>query len=34
MAFAGWDVISKGAALTDKVIDLVQDTLDIEMSRT
>ena len=28
MAHAGWDVISRGAALTDKVIDLVQDTLD------
>ncbi len=28
MAHAGWDVISRGAALTDKVIDLVQDALD------
>ncbi|MFD2739674.1 3-deoxy-D-manno-octulosonic acid transferase [Sulfitobacter aestuarii] len=28
MAHAGWDVISEGAALTDKVIDLVQDALD------
>ena len=28
MAHAGWDVISRGAALTDKVIDLVQETLD------
>jgi hypothetical protein len=28
MAHAGWDVISRGAAVTDKVIDLVQDTLD------
>lgn len=33
MAHAGWDVISQGAALTDKVIDLVQDTLDIGLSR-
>lgn len=28
MAHAGWDVISEGAALTDRVIDLVQDRLD------
>lgn len=28
MAHAGWDVISEGAALTDRVIDLVQDALD------
>ena len=28
MAQAGWDVISRGAAVTDKVIDLVQETLD------
>lgn len=28
MAHAGWDVISRGAALTDKVVDLVQDALD------
>ncbi len=34
MAHAGWDVISQGAALTDKVIDLVQDTLDLEWSRS
>ncbi|MEW9919947.1 3-deoxy-D-manno-octulosonic acid transferase [Marimonas sp. MJW-29] len=33
MAHAGWDVISQGAALTDRVVDLVQDTLDHEMSR-
>ncbi|MFC6636382.1 3-deoxy-D-manno-octulosonic acid transferase [Sulfitobacter sp. JBTF-M27] len=33
MAHAGWDVISQGAALTDKVVDLVQDTLDLELSR-
>lgn len=33
MAHAGWDVISQGAALTDKIIDLVQDTLDAELSR-
>lgn len=30
MAHAGWDVISRGAALTDKVVDLVQDTLDLQ----
>lgn len=28
MAHAGWDVISQGAALTDRVIDMVQDALD------
>ena len=28
MAHAGWDVISQGAELTDKVVDLVQDALD------
>ena len=28
MAHAGWDVISRGAALTDRVVDLVQDALD------
>lgn len=28
MAHAGWDVISQGAALTDRIIDLVQDALD------
>lgn len=33
MAHAGWDVISQGAALTDRVVDLVQDTLDEELSR-
>tara|TARA_R110002012_G_scaffold233652_2_gene406929 strand:- start:38222 stop:39451 length:1230 start_codon:yes stop_codon:yes gene_type:complete len=33
MAHAGWDVISRGAALTDKVIDLVQDTLDTRERR-
>lgn len=32
MAHAGWDVISEGAALTDRVIDLVQDTLDARRS--
>ena len=31
MAHAGWDVISQGAALTDKVIDLVQDGLDAQL---
>ena len=25
---AGWDVISKGAAVTDKITDLIQDILD------
>ena len=34
MAHAGWDVISQGAALTDKVIDLVQETLDARASRS
>lgn len=34
MAHAGWDVISQGAALTDKVIDLVQDALDKRVSNT
>lgn len=29
MAHAGWDVISQGAALTDRVTDLVQDALDM-----
>ncbi|MDW4498325.1 glycosyltransferase N-terminal domain-containing protein [Sulfitobacter sp. D35] len=34
MAHAGWDVISQGAAVTDKLIDLVQTTLDdIESGR-
>lgn len=28
MAHAGWDVISQGAALMDRVVDLVQDALD------
>lgn len=28
MAHAGWDVISEGAALADRVIDMVQDRLD------
>lgn len=28
MAHAGWDVISEGAALTDRVIEMVQDALD------
>lgn len=30
MAHAGWDVISEGAALTDRITDLVQDTLDAQ----
>jgi 3-deoxy-D-manno-octulosonic-acid transferase len=33
MAHAGWDVISQGAELTDKVVDLVQDALDRELVR-
>ncbi|MCX7565678.1 3-deoxy-D-manno-octulosonic acid transferase [Sulfitobacter sp. F26169L] len=28
MAHAGWDVVSEGAALMDRITDLVQDTLD------
>ncbi|MGB7241331.1 MAG: glycosyltransferase N-terminal domain-containing protein [Sulfitobacter sp.] len=28
MAHAGWDVISQGAELTDRIVDLVQETLD------
>jgi 3-deoxy-D-manno-octulosonic-acid transferase len=28
MAHAGWDVISEGAALADRIIDLTQDALD------
>ncbi|MFK7744736.1 MAG: 3-deoxy-D-manno-octulosonic acid transferase [Roseobacter sp.] len=31
MAHAGWDVVSQGAALTDRVIDLVQSALDGEL---
>jgi 3-deoxy-D-manno-octulosonic-acid transferase len=34
MAHAGWDVVSSGAELTDKVIDLVQDALDDSLSRS
>ncbi len=33
MAHAGWDVISQGAELTDKVVELVQDALDRELVR-
>ncbi|MGC1502970.1 MAG: glycosyltransferase N-terminal domain-containing protein [Sulfitobacter sp.] len=33
MAHAGWDVISQGAELTDRIIELVQDALDRELSR-
>lgn len=32
MAHAGWDVVSQGAALADKVVDLVQDALDSRLS--
>ncbi|MBW4706580.1 3-deoxy-D-manno-octulosonic acid transferase [Roseobacter sp. YSTF-M11] len=34
MAHAGWDVISHGAALTDRVIDLVNTALDGPVERT
>ncbi|MEQ6249738.1 glycosyltransferase N-terminal domain-containing protein [Sulfitobacter sp. HNIBRBA3233] len=30
MAHAGWEVISEGAALSDRITDLVQDTLDTQ----
>ncbi len=30
MAHAGWEVVSEGAALTDKISDLLQDTLDTQ----
>ncbi|MDF1729056.1 MAG: glycosyltransferase N-terminal domain-containing protein [Sulfitobacter sp.] len=30
MAHAGWDVISQGAEVTDRIIDLVQDRLDMK----
>ncbi|KIN63113.1 putative 3-deoxy-d-manno-octulosonic-acid transferase protein [Sulfitobacter noctilucicola] len=33
MAHAGWDLVSEGAALTDKVMDLVQDALDMGARR-
>ena len=33
MAHAGWDVISQGAELTDRVIDLVQDALDTRVGQ-
>ena len=32
MAHAGWDVISQGAELADRVVDLVQDALDRDRS--
>lgn len=34
MAHAGWDVISQGAELSDRVVDLVRDTLDEKASRS
>jgi len=34
MAHAGWDVISEGAALTDRISDLVQDTLDLRLGES
>ena len=30
MAHAGWDVVSEGAALMDRITDLIQETLDAE----
>lgn len=33
MAHAGWDVISAGAALTDQIVELVQDALDDAVTR-
>lgn len=33
MAHAAWDVASRGAAVTDRVVDLVQDTLDVVGAR-
>ncbi|WP_300057011.1 glycosyltransferase N-terminal domain-containing protein [uncultured Roseobacter sp.] len=33
MAHAGWDVISHGAELTDRVIELVEDTLDARLEQ-
>lgn len=32
MALAGWEVVSEGASLTDRLIDLVQDMLDLQDS--
>lgn len=34
MAHAAWDVASQGAAVTDRILDLVQDTLDVLEART
>jgi 3-deoxy-D-manno-octulosonic-acid transferase len=31
MAHAGWNVVSEGAALTDRITDLVQDALDAQL---
>lgn len=33
MAHAGWDVVSQGAELTDKVVEMVQNALDRELVR-
>ena len=33
MAHAAWDVASQSAGVTDKILDLVQDTLDIMEAR-
>lgn len=33
MAHAGWDVVSQGAALTDRVIEMIHDTLDQAAAR-
>ncbi len=32
MAHAAWDVVSEGAEVTDRVLDLIQDTLDLTRS--
>ncbi|MFK7834603.1 MAG: 3-deoxy-D-manno-octulosonic acid transferase [Sulfitobacter sp.] len=34
MAHAGWDVISEGAELTDRVTEIIHDTLDLKKGRT
>ena len=33
MAHAGWEIVSEGAELTDRVVDLMQDALDAETSQ-
>ncbi len=34
MAHAAWDVASQGAAVTDRILDTVQDTLDVTVARS